>query len=46
MTYPTYVEELGAHVGQTVTVKGWLYNKREKGRLIFLLMKETSTRRG
>jgi len=35
-----YVEEIGKHVGQEVTLKGWLYNKTDKGRLRFLLVRD------
>lgn len=36
----TYVEELGRHVGETVTLSGWLYNKRSSGKLHFLLLRD------
>jgi asparaginyl-tRNA synthetase len=35
-----YVEDLKKHVGQDVTVKGWLYNKRVKGRIAFLIIRD------
>jgi asparaginyl-tRNA synthetase len=31
----TYISELSAHVGQEVTLKGWLYNLRSSGKIIF-----------
>jgi asparaginyl-tRNA synthetase len=31
----TTIAEIGRHVGETVTIKGWLYNKRESGKLLF-----------
>jgi asparaginyl-tRNA synthetase len=36
----TYVENVHAHVGQEVTIKGWLYNKTKKGKLRFLLVRD------
>ena len=35
-----YVGSLGEHVGDEVTLKGWLYNKRSKGKLHFLLVRD------
>lgn len=35
-----YVKEIGQHVGQEVTVKGWLYNSTDKGKLQFLLVRD------
>jgi asparaginyl-tRNA synthetase len=37
-----YVEDLGRHVGQEVTVRGWLYNKTHKGKLYFMLVRDGS----
>ena len=31
----TTIAEIGKHDGQTVTVRGWLYNLRESGKLLF-----------
>jgi hypothetical protein len=28
-----YIEDLKKHVGQDVTIKGWLYNRRAKGKI-------------
>ena len=36
----TYIEELGSHVGQQVTLRGWLYNKRSSGKIRFLVMRD------
>lgn len=36
----TYISDIGAHEGQNVTLKGWLYNKRSSGRLHFLLIRD------
>ena len=35
-----YVNELSKHVGEEVTLKGWLYNKRESGKLKFLILRD------
>ena len=35
-----YVEDLKKHVGQDVTVKGWLYNRRAKGKIAFLILRD------
>src|SRR5438445_11524397 len=29
------IAEIGKHEGQTVTLRGWLYNLRESGKLLF-----------
>jgi len=36
----TYIEDIGQHEGKTVTLKGWLYNKRSSGKLHFLLVRD------
>jgi asparaginyl-tRNA synthetase len=35
-----YIEEIGQYDGQTVTLKGWLYNKRSSGKLHFLQVRD------
>jgi asparaginyl-tRNA synthetase len=35
-----YIEEASKHVGQTVTVHGWVYNKRSSGKIKFLMMRD------
>src|SRR2546425_315916 len=30
-----YINRLGAHVGEKVTLRGWLYNLRSSGKLMF-----------
>jgi len=35
-----YIEDLGKHVGEEVTVRGWLYNKRSSGKIQFLLVRD------
>jgi asparaginyl-tRNA synthetase len=37
-----YIEDIGKHEGQEVTLKGWLYNKTDKGKLRFLLIRDGS----
>ncbi|MDB4965292.1 MAG: Asparaginyl-tRNA synthetase [Myxococcales bacterium] len=37
-----YVEDLKHHVGQEVTLKGWLYNMAGKGKLYFLQIRDGS----
>jgi asparaginyl-tRNA synthetase len=40
MPKPTTISELSAHVSQTVTLSGWLYNSRSSGKLMFLLVRD------
>src|SRR6185503_19862869 len=42
MTAPihVYVEDLKKHAGQDVTIKGWLYNRRAKGKIAFLILRD------
>ncbi|MDT8322567.1 MAG: amino acid--tRNA ligase-related protein, partial [Bacteroidota bacterium] len=35
-----YIEELSRHVGEEVTLKGWLYNSREGGKIVFLILRD------
>ncbi|MFQ5739802.1 MAG: asparagine--tRNA ligase [Acidobacteriota bacterium] len=35
-----YIENAADHVGREVTIKGWLYNKTDKGRLRFLMIRD------
>lgn len=35
-----YIEDIGKHAGQTVTLQGWLYNKRSSGKLHFLQLRD------
>src|SRR5262252_552822 len=35
-----YIEDIGRHDGATVTLKGWLYNRRSSGKLHFLLLRD------
>jgi asparaginyl-tRNA synthetase len=38
----TTVREIGQHEGQTVTIRGWLYNLRESGKLLFPIFRDGS----
>jgi asparaginyl-tRNA synthetase len=38
----TYIIDLGRHLGEEVTLKGWLYNKRSSGKLAFLEVRDGS----
>jgi asparaginyl-tRNA synthetase len=41
MTAPvTTIEHLGEHVGQTVTLRGWVHNRTSKGKLHFLMLRD------
>ncbi len=35
-----YVEDLPAHEGETITIKGWLYNKRSSGKIRFPVLRD------
>jgi asparaginyl-tRNA synthetase len=38
-TFPT-IATLGEHEGQTITLRGWLYNLRESGKLLFPIFRD------
>lgn len=38
----TSVAQIAAHDGQVVTLAGWVYNKTEKGKLVFILLRDGS----
>src|SRR5215813_7285771 len=38
----TYISEISKHLGEEVTIKGWLYNKRSSGKLGFLEIRDGS----
>jgi len=40
LTKHVYIENIAAHEGEEVTLKGWLYNKTDKGKLQFLLVRD------
>ncbi len=35
-----YIEDLAHHVGEEVTLRGWLYHKRSSGKVRFLLLRD------
>ena len=37
-----YIRELGTHVGESVTLKGWLVQKRSSGKIKFLVIRDGS----
>ncbi|MBU0559933.1 MAG: asparagine--tRNA ligase [Bacteroidetes bacterium] len=37
-----YISDLGKHVGEEVTLKGWLFNKRSSGKVKFLILRDGS----
>ncbi|MGK9477597.1 asparagine--tRNA ligase [Melioribacter sp. OK-6-Me] len=37
-----YIKDLGKHVGEEVSLKGWLYHKRSSGKIKFLIMRDGS----
>ncbi len=36
----TYIEDISQRVGQEVLICGWLYNRREKGKIQFLIIRD------
>src|SRR5256712_9866036 len=43
MTSPVaIISEIGKHEGQAVTIRGWLYNLRESGKLLFPIFRDGS----
>ncbi|MHB0858014.1 MAG: asparagine--tRNA ligase [Anaerolineae bacterium] len=40
MAEQVYVRDVANYVDQEITIKGWLYNKRDKGKLQFLLLRD------
>jgi len=35
-----YIDRIGDHVGQAVTIKGWLHNRRSSGKIHFLVVRD------
>ncbi len=35
-----YIDKIGEHVGETVTIKGWLHNRRSSGKIHFLVVRD------
>src|SRR6476646_316246 len=42
MSRITTISDIGNHDGQIVTIKGWLYNLRESGKLLFPIYSDGS----
>jgi asparaginyl-tRNA synthetase len=36
------VSDISKYIGQEVTVQGWVYNRTDKGKLVFLLVRDGS----
>src|SRR6187401_3186221 len=36
----TYIEDVGKHVGEEVTLRGWVHNKRSSGKIQFLIVRD------
>src|SRR3954463_8081121 len=41
-TPTTSIVQIGRHDGETVTIRGWLYNLRESGKLLFPIFRDGS----
>ena len=37
-----YIEDIGRHEGDEVTIKGWLHNRRSSGKIHFLILRDGS----
>ena len=37
-----YIDQLSRHVGEEVTLRGWLYSRRSSGKVHFLLVRDGS----
>src|ERR1700747_3023052 len=35
-----YIEDIGKHQGEDVTIKGWLHNRRSSGKIHFLILRD------
>ncbi|HEV2983448.1 MAG TPA: asparagine--tRNA ligase [Vicinamibacterales bacterium] len=35
-----YIEDIGGHEGEEVTIKGWLHNRRSSGKIHFLILRD------
>ena len=38
----TYIRDVSKHVGEEITLKGWLYNMRSSGKLMFPQIRDGS----
>src|SRR5213076_3457443 len=35
-----YIDSIGTHVGEEITIKGWLHNRRSSGKIHFLTVRD------
>src|SRR6266436_1654740 len=35
-----YIEDIGQHLGEEITIKGWLHNRRSSGKIHFLILRD------
>src|SRR5204862_5762018 len=35
-----YLEDIGRHAGEEITIKGWLHNRRSSGKIHFLILRD------
>ena len=35
-----YIEDIGKHEGEEVSIKGWLHNRRSSGKIHFLIVRD------
>ena len=35
-----YIKDLSHHVGEEISLKGWLYNKRSSGKIKFIILRD------
>src|SRR5256885_5004344 len=35
-----YIEDIGRHEGEEITLKGWLHNRRSSGKIHFLIVRD------
>src|SRR6187401_2113015 len=42
MTQIAYIEDIARHVGEPVTLRGWLHNRRSSGKIHFLTLRDGS----
>src|SRR5512147_1613634 len=40
MSMHTYIDRIGEHIGQSVTIRGWLHNRRSSGKIHFLSVRD------
>jgi asparaginyl-tRNA synthetase len=40
MANHTFISDIQNHIDQDVTIKGWVYNKTHKGKLVFLMVRD------